>query len=428
MKRRRVVAVISLLIIALSGCSSYSTKTYVLEDVSEDHNDLSLNIDRIYDYCYNTSTYGNEELKTKPSAVWSANETRRITINEYNNTTDTNDVKNIDYEFGFFMQSESVEWNSYDKPLALSPDGHYMFFERSLQRTRYLLLYNYEDKCISIVDKVESADVPPEMFAVECCWSHNGAEIIYGWKYTGDSQHVVALTGDSDYNNWRYGKEFVYCIKKYRVAKQELSTIYELQDWKFHNIVMDYKMQINSSGYVFICAKEDIWLYLINTKKENDHIVFDKASSSGEGSYWLGEQGIYTQDSSYSIQLYKQDTKAWSTVCDSISDEVDHLVTSQDGNTIYFSIRRHSEPHVDALNNNVWDNSVWDIMRYRVGQKGLEYMYRGANDVIGISLSSNEDNLMLEMRDTSYKVNDKDYYLTKIFILRSYTPDAQEQE
>ena len=403
-----------LILLLLSSCNKYETKTYVLEDLTEDEETRSyINVDRIYDYCYNVSTYGNEEIAKNKTAWWSPIIDRRIVINQYNAAENANYINKIDYEYGFSDVTKGRKWENYDKPLGVSPNGEYMFYERRLDEVRYLMLYDYMTEKDIMIAMFDNKILPPDLFEPVFSWGMSGGQLIYGWKYSGESKHVVALDTNYYYNNWRYGKERVYSIYCYNVSKQESNKIYEMNDWKFHNMLYNYSIQCSDNGNAMIYSNEDPWLYQFNILDSSKGTVVRKPDSAFE-TYWLGNKGIYVQDDRQGIKVYKFEDYNWTTIASGISDEIDHLITTKDGNVLYFSLRQKHEAYADYS-----DNNVWDIFRYRVDKNELECMYQGADDVIGLELSRSENNLMLEMRDYSYKKRYKDSLLTRIFVFKS---------
>lgn len=421
MKHKSGIIGMLISVVLLSGCSSYETKTYVLEDTPKEEESLSyMNLDRIYDYCYNISTYGNEDLAESKSAWWSGVIDRRIALNQYNYIYNTNYINIMDYEYGVSEESAKHTWNSYDKPLGMSPDCQYMFYIRDLSDARYLMLYDYWSKEDILIARYDPKIVPEEYFEPAFCWSDNGSQLIYGWKYTGESQHVVALDEDYYYNDWRYSKESVYSIQSYSVAKKVSTPIYELTYWKYHDKIYNYDIQLNSNGYAMIYSKDDRWLYLINTLNLKDQKTINQFNLNCE-KFWLGNKGIYAQDTYYNLQIYRIDGNEWELEVDDVHAEVKHLITSKDGNILYFSVRQDHETYADRK-----DSNGCDIFCYIVDQERLECMYQGAEDLIAIDLSHDEKNLMLEMRDTSYQNRYNNSLITRLLVFKSYTQGAEE--
>ncbi len=414
MKRQRLLAIGIIIALVLTGCSSYETKTYILEDITDGEVRTHIDIDRIYDYCYNISTYGNEDLAKNRTAWWSPAIDRRIIINQHNNGNNTNYINKVDYEYGFSEPTGEKKWDSYDIPLGISPNGKYMLYERRLSDVRYLILYDYESLDNIIITMIDPKIIPTTLFEPVFCWSKNGNQLVYGWKYHGKAKHILALNGDYYYNDWRYGKESIYSIQCYNVAKKETTKVYELGDWMFHEKVYDYSIQINDNGMALIFSNDDKWLYCFNILKPSQHKIIKKQNSLLEH-YWLGEQGIYIQDDYKGIVYYQFDSDKWELLSsETKDDEIDHFVASKDGNTLYFTVRQKPKTYAEQT-----DNRVWDVYRYSVDTQDLECMYQGADDVIGLDLSSDENNLMLEMRDYSYHNRYKDSLLTRLFVFKS---------
>ena len=414
MKRHRLLSVSIIVILLLTGCNRYEKKTYILDSIAEDEDDQSfINIDRIYDYCYNVSTYGHEELAKSRTAWWSPKETNRIILNQYNNSENTNYINKVDFMYGFSDTTKGKEWPAYDIPLGVSANGEYMFFERRVSDARYLMLYDYLNNKYTLINRYDPEIIPPSLFEVVFCWSKVGNQLVYGWKYIGEPQHVVALDEDYYYNNWRYGKERVYSIKCYNVVDGESTELLELSDWKFNNKVYNYSLQMNDNGDILLYSKNDEWVYLFNILNPSKQYTINKAVSLYDN-YWLGNQGIYVQGKAQQIMMYNLDTSSWITICNDVNGEVGHLAVSKDGSTLYFSSRQMSETYTDPIK-----TKVWDIVRYSVEKKELKYMYQGAEDVVGMELSSNGENLMVEMRDYSLFSNYKDTFVTRLYIFKS---------
>lgn len=421
MRYKRGIIGILIGVLCLTGCSSYETKTYILEEKPKDEETFSyVNLDKIYDFCYNISTYGNERLAGSKSAWWSSVIDQRIVINQYNYIYSTNYVNILDYEYGYSVESPKKTWATYDKPLGMSPDCQYMFFIRELSDARYLMLYNYWDREETLIARYDPEIIPKKYFEPVFCWSENGNQLIFGWKYTMEAQHVVALDEVYYYNNWRYGKESVYSIQCYNVTSKRCTPIYELTYWKYHGKIYNYEIQVNSNGYVMIFSKHDKWLYLVNMLNQKEQKTINQFDLSCE-MFWLGNKGIYAQKRDYSLQIYPIDGNGWEPLCNDIDNEINHMTMSQDGNILYFSVRNENGTYAERK-----DSSGWDIFCYIVDKGRLECMYQGADDLIAIDLSHDEKNLMIEMRDTSYQNRYQNSLITRLLVFRSYTQNAEE--
>ena len=413
-KRLKLVSFWILSVLLFISCKRNESQTYILEDLSEDEETRTyINLDRIYDYCYNINTFGSEELAKRKSAWWSPVVDRRIIINGYDIGKENTYINKLDYEFGFSDITEGRTWESYDTPLGVSPNGEYMFYQRKLSEVRYLMLYDYMNKTDIMIAKFDNKIIPPSLFEPVFSWGNNGNELVYGWKYIGEMQHVVALDEDYYYNNWRYGKDIVYSIHLYNAAKKVSTKLYEFTYWKFRQELYNYSIQINNNGYALLNSRDDKWMYLFNILDSSEHKTINKPKSLYE-TCWLGNTGIYIQENNQGIKYYDFESESWSNIVSNISDEIGHLITSKDGNTLYFSVRQESKAYSEYSN-----TSVWDIFRYQVDKKELECMYQGADDVIGLELNDNEANLMLEMRDYSYQTRYNDSLLTRIFVFKA---------
>ena len=412
MKRKKLLAISMVVVFLLNGCSSFETKTYILDEISEEEETRSyINIDKIYSYIYNSPDYRDFESLSRRTAWFSPDEDTQIIINQYDDANSRNFINKINYDTSKSQRGGSREWQDGDIPHGVSADGNYMFFERRTEDIRYLMLYDYLNDRETVINQVNSKDVPSSLFKVVFCWEKYGNKLVYGWKYTGEPKHVVALDEEYYYNNWRYGKERVYSIKCYDIAKKESTTILESSIWKANNKVYNYSLQINDYGQVMLYSKQDNWLYLFPISNTLELETINKTYTVEEN-YWLGNKAIYTQDASQRIVKYDLEEQSWDILSSSISDEVDYLTPSKDGNTIYFSIRQKSTTYIGQT------DKVYNIYRYNVEKQELECMYQGAEDVIGLDLSRDGESLMVEMKDMS-SINLSLSYLSKIFVLKS---------
>ncbi len=414
MKQRRITAVSIIIILLLTGCNSYETKTYVLDDNNEESDEYLYNdSDSVYDYYYSINTYGNEELAKSKTACCNPNDEDNgsIIINKYSDGDNKNYITKLDYKSGKTYTSKGKVWQECDTLLGMSPNGSYMVFVRELVDYNYIMVYDYQKDKETIITWYDTKEIPSTLFQLTVCWADKGNRLIYGWKYIGVSKQVVALDDVYDYNNWGYIFEKIYNIYCYDVAKQDDFVVYEFTDWKSNRLIYNYSIQSNDNGYVLIHALDEEKLYLFNLYRPWEKRAIDKMFTYLEH-YWLGSSGIYVQLNGYNLMCYNFQLDEWVGENYLVTQEIDHFIVTKKGDAIYFSVRQKPKQYGQQE-----EKISWNIFRVTNDWEDVECLYRGVKDLIGIELSKDEENLMLEMRDNSYESRRDESMLTRLLFL-----------
>ena len=414
MKQRRVLVVYIIIILLMTGCNSYETKTYVLDDKTGEVDEFPYNnLDSVYDYYYSINTYGNEELAKSKTACSNPNDDDygSIIINKYSDGDNKNYVTKLDYKSGKTYTTKGKVWQECDTLLGMSPNGSYMVFERKLIDYNYIMVYDYQKQKETIITWYDTKELPPTQFQLTVCWADKGNKLIYGWKYIGESKQVVALDDVYDYNNWGYDFERIYNIYCYDVVKQEGFVVYQLTDWKSNKLIYNYSIQTNDNGYVLIHPLDGGKLYLFNLYKPWEKWDIDKMFTYLEH-YWLGPLGIYVQLNGYNLMCYSFERKEWIGQNYLITYEIDHFIVTKKGDAIYYSVRQKQNQYGQQE-----EKISWSIFRTTNEWNEEECIYQDVKDLIGLELSKDEESLMLELRDYSYESRRDESILTRLLFL-----------